>query len=179
MDERGWLIEIGPTNATPPLYWSGGAEGVGNWTVDSLKALRFAREQDAKAFIAWQWGRGGYPGAKAMEHMWPAPAVCWACVRPNYQHDPALHAAGCPSAPEANRCCDCGHSHVPSPLSRQRASHPLQQPTHDGAVDSCCTFGCKCPRFRRARVTDATHRGRSSVPRPGRVEHAAGHGKGE
>ena len=42
--ESGWLIEHGTSPAYAPRYWCG-AHG---WTTDNLKAVRFAREIDAR-----------------------------------------------------------------------------------------------------------------------------------
>jgi hypothetical protein len=52
--ERWW--DTSPDDGEPPL-----------WTDDANKALRFARQEDAEAFIRWR-GLGG--GVGATEHLW-------------------------------------------------------------------------------------------------------------
>ena len=76
MSDAGWLVERdgkwwgpqcsewewehwwdhSPDDGVPPL-----------WTGDANKALRFARQEDAEAFIRWR-GLGG--GVRATEHLW-------------------------------------------------------------------------------------------------------------
>lgn len=63
--ESGWLIEL---RGQSPQWWylgDDGEDGQG-WTSDSIKALRFARKQDAEAYIA----DVGWTEAFASEHMW-------------------------------------------------------------------------------------------------------------
>lgn len=63
-DETAWLIEMGD----PPVYHQ--LEYDDDWTPDVNKALRFAREQDAKQYvehIGWT-----FPNVRVVEHMWPA-----------------------------------------------------------------------------------------------------------
>jgi hypothetical protein len=63
--ETGWLIEL---RGQSPQWWylgDDGEDGQG-WTRDSLKALRFARKQDADAYIE----NVGWTGAFASEHEW-------------------------------------------------------------------------------------------------------------
>lgn len=45
--ETGWLIERRENNTTE---WWGLADALGSWTNDSVKALRFARSEDAEAY---------------------------------------------------------------------------------------------------------------------------------
>lgn len=59
-DEIGWLVEI-----TGPRYWTG-TPGCGNWTADSLAAMRFARRQDAEAACRHLAPSGAIP----VEHAW-------------------------------------------------------------------------------------------------------------
>ena len=51
--ETAWLIERKPVRepAYTPAYWGTVSNGELNWTFDARYALRFAREQDAKAVI--------------------------------------------------------------------------------------------------------------------------------
>lgn len=63
--EIGWIVELrGPS----PQWWylrDDGEDGEG-WTADSLEALRFARKQDAVAYI----DSIGWTEAFATEHEW-------------------------------------------------------------------------------------------------------------
>jgi hypothetical protein len=59
--ETGWLIEL--KGGTPSWFQLGDGD---NWTSDSLKALRFARKQDADAYIE----DIGWTEAFASEHEW-------------------------------------------------------------------------------------------------------------
>lgn len=63
--ETGWLIEL---RGNSPQWWSlTDTEGEGGYfTNDSLKALRFARKQDAEAVIE----DIGWTEAFASEHQW-------------------------------------------------------------------------------------------------------------
>jgi hypothetical protein len=67
-DTTGWLLER-PSGTGAPLYHS---LTVGHpWeTPDHLKALRFARKEDAEAFIAA--GFSGEDEYNVVEHMWCA-----------------------------------------------------------------------------------------------------------
>lgn len=68
--ETGWLIEL---RGGPPQWWYLGEDGEDGqgWTSDSLKALRFARKQDAEAYI----GNVGWTEAFATEHEWATSEV--------------------------------------------------------------------------------------------------------
>lgn len=43
-DETGWIIEGGWSSVSHPDYWGGSSV----WSSDHMKALRFARRQDAQ-----------------------------------------------------------------------------------------------------------------------------------
>jgi hypothetical protein len=68
--ETGWLVEL---KGAVPMWWAlpapGGLSGDPEWTADSLKALRFARKQDAEAYADDQ----GWTEAFASEHEWSDP----------------------------------------------------------------------------------------------------------
>ncbi|MCH8178172.1 MAG: hypothetical protein IIA02_00100 [Proteobacteria bacterium] len=60
MDERGWLIEWSLPDGAGPTYWTGGEHdpshkraraGVAEFSRDSLKAVRFARKEDAEKVL--------------------------------------------------------------------------------------------------------------------------------
>lgn len=59
-EETGWLIE----SDTNPIWWTGDG-----WSVDSLNAVRFCREEDAWKVISAL----GIGCAKATSHMWRDP----------------------------------------------------------------------------------------------------------
>ena len=70
--EIAWLIEIPMTTfGGPPVWWTGDYSTMTSlWSEDSLKAVRFARKQDAEAVIA-----GAVPSifkkdSMATEHVW-------------------------------------------------------------------------------------------------------------
>lgn len=68
--ESGWLIEgwDSKRDVLKAEWWGLGREledGFG-WTKDSLKALRFARQVDAQAYI----DETGWTEAKPTEHQW-------------------------------------------------------------------------------------------------------------
>ena len=63
LPEFGWLIEI-----DGPMWWTGNAYPH-TWTKDSLKAIRFARKEDAMRMIGIEY----LPDAYATEHMWSGP----------------------------------------------------------------------------------------------------------
>ena len=66
-DETGWIIE----NEDPPVYHTISGDHDEHWTSDVNKALRFARKEDAEAYIdhvGWT-----VPPIRAAEHMWPIP----------------------------------------------------------------------------------------------------------
>jgi hypothetical protein len=69
-DETGWLIEFSQRVSVTPAYYGKTDDGLGQ-TTDNLKAVRFARKEDAEAVIE----DTGWTEAKAVEHMWcDAPA---------------------------------------------------------------------------------------------------------
>jgi hypothetical protein len=80
MRETGWLCEW--NHRTGPEWWSLQAtEGEGGYfTKDSLKALRFARKQDAEAYIE----EAGWTEIVATEHEWSDPTVASA-EEPNHR----------------------------------------------------------------------------------------------
>jgi hypothetical protein len=66
-DETAWLIE----QDDPPVYHLVSGDHDECWTSDVNKALRFARKEDAEAYIdhvGWT-----VPPVRAAEHMWPIP----------------------------------------------------------------------------------------------------------
>lgn len=63
-DETAWLIEDGLSEPSTPRYLA----SVGRWTSDNLKAIRFARKQDAEALVdAGGLGAGYF---RVAEHAW-------------------------------------------------------------------------------------------------------------
>ncbi len=65
MTETGWLIELVSRLGLPPT-WFAFDDDSGYFTADSLKALRFARKQDAQAYI----DDVGWTECIATEHEW-------------------------------------------------------------------------------------------------------------
>lgn len=62
--ETAWLIEDGASEPSSPAYFA----GVGRWTRDHLKAVRFSRKQDAQALVdAGGLGPGDF---RICEHAW-------------------------------------------------------------------------------------------------------------
>ncbi len=71
-EETGWLIEI--VDGGVPAYWGrGGEDGVLGWTADHIKALRFARKEDAEMVIE----EYGWTRARAVDHMWCDYSHAW------------------------------------------------------------------------------------------------------
>jgi hypothetical protein len=66
-DEIAWLIEL---RGNRPTYWSLAVDEPG-WEADHDKALRFARREDAQAYI----DDIGWTDAFPTEHMWLGPRV--------------------------------------------------------------------------------------------------------
>jgi hypothetical protein len=64
--ERGWLIEL--KGATPSWAILNPRDYDEHWTADSTKAIRFAREADAQAYI----DHIGWTEAFPSEHIWDA-----------------------------------------------------------------------------------------------------------
>lgn len=63
--ESGWVIEHGASEVSRPRYWG----GVHGWTYDNLKAVRFAREADAKSQA--EADADGFPdNYRIKEHGW-------------------------------------------------------------------------------------------------------------
>lgn len=65
--ETGWLCEW--LHATGPKWWTLGGEDGGYFAKDSLKALRFARKEDAQAYI----DDAGWTEIVPTEHEWSDP----------------------------------------------------------------------------------------------------------
>lgn len=65
-EETAWLIEFKPSVSVQPTWYGMSDEGVLGMTTDNLKALRFARKQDAEMVIQ----DIGWTEAFASEHMW-------------------------------------------------------------------------------------------------------------
>jgi hypothetical protein len=64
-DEVGWLIE----HLTEPIWWTGWPGSVSDsdfWTNDSLKAVRFARREDAETIAHFDFDGE----CRVTEHMW-------------------------------------------------------------------------------------------------------------
>jgi hypothetical protein len=75
LPELGWLIERYVGDVT--MWWTGESPAYDpvtwwrSWTTDSLKAIRFARKEDAQRIIEFL---GNYAfNAKPIEHMWCGP----------------------------------------------------------------------------------------------------------
>lgn len=49
--ETGWLIELTQSVVLTPTWYGESDEGVLGWTTDNLKAVRFARKEDAERVI--------------------------------------------------------------------------------------------------------------------------------
>jgi hypothetical protein len=64
--EFGWLIELKSSVSPTPTYYGENEEGVLGWTADHMKALRFARREDADLVIRCE----GWTEAFAAEHGW-------------------------------------------------------------------------------------------------------------
>lgn len=72
MTDFGWLIERGqPERQVPTVWWMERRYGIGDWTDDANKAIRFATREAAEAIIRRDFtppaSRGG-PSARAVEH---------------------------------------------------------------------------------------------------------------
>lgn len=63
--ESGWLIEI--PSSPRPLWFA----LPGHWLIDSAAALRFARKQDAEAFLDYE---SPHEKAFVSEHIWSGPS---------------------------------------------------------------------------------------------------------
>lgn len=68
MTQTGWLIEEEHDGRVEWLYVSG--RDTLDWTTNSVEALRFARKEDAEAFILYLNPYTYTISAKATEHMW-------------------------------------------------------------------------------------------------------------
>lgn len=68
--ETGWLLEQ-MDRAGRPTWWAFGGEDGGYFTDDSVKALRFARKEDAQAFI----DDIGWNAVAPTEHEWVDPGA--------------------------------------------------------------------------------------------------------
>lgn len=62
-DETAWLIELAGNHGVPNYFQLSYDD---DWTPDANKALRFARCQDAQAYIH----HIGWTEPKPVEHMW-------------------------------------------------------------------------------------------------------------
>jgi hypothetical protein len=75
-EQTGWLIERRANHTNQPIWysvlactewdWKQAIDPPMLWTTDASKALRFARQTDAEAFIKFK----GFQHALATEHMW-------------------------------------------------------------------------------------------------------------
>lgn len=70
-DATAWLIEFSEKVSRTPAYYGHTGEGLGE-TTDSLKAVRFARREDAQAII----NDIGWNEARPVEHMWADSKCC-------------------------------------------------------------------------------------------------------
>lgn len=68
-DETGWVIE----KDDPPVYHLLSDDYDEHWTSDVNKALRFARKEDAEAYISHVGWTS--PSVRTAEHMWVPPRV--------------------------------------------------------------------------------------------------------
>lgn len=61
-EETGWVIERADSEPSRPMYYAGK-----DWSYDNLKAVRFARKQDAEAMCRYM-----FPGEphRIADHMW-------------------------------------------------------------------------------------------------------------
>lgn len=64
MEEIGWVIERHINSEL--RYWDGRSFGDESFVSDSLKAIRFARSEDAQVVLAWGLKGLGRVG----QHMW-------------------------------------------------------------------------------------------------------------
>ena len=62
--EKGWLIESMRDGKT--IYLTVPTDGVFSWTTESMKAIRFCRQEDAEMVLRLSGG----DGEKIAEHMW-------------------------------------------------------------------------------------------------------------
>jgi hypothetical protein len=65
-DETAWLIELAGNHGVPNYHQ---LKYDDDWTPDANKALRFARREDAQAYIE----HIGWTEPKPVEHMWCVP----------------------------------------------------------------------------------------------------------
>lgn len=65
-EETGWLIELLPSVASQPTWYGETDEGALGWTTDSLKAVRFARSEDAQRVMECE----GFTEAHPSDHRW-------------------------------------------------------------------------------------------------------------
>ena len=75
-DETAWLIEMIHNDAPSPRYWNPAPNK--GWVWDHNEAIRFAREQDARNYLAGSRCLGGKP----VEHVWTT------LTEPNPMTDP-------------------------------------------------------------------------------------------
>lgn len=64
-DETGWLIELAASPPSEPKYWQNGSL----WTGDNIKAIRFARKEDAERIAALMLDG---MNIRICEHIWTA-----------------------------------------------------------------------------------------------------------
>lgn len=154
-DEIGWLVEI-----TGPRYWTG-TPGCGNWTADSLAAMRFARRQDAEAACRHLAPSGAIP----VEHAWvshrpagaqpsgaPTPASAQVCAVPGCAYLASM-GDGChkhPFASAQGEVCECGHIAAIHDDPHGDGAHggsclEIIGKCSDGSDDFCC-----CSEFHHA-----------------------------
>ena len=70
-DETAWLIENGASKVSAPLYYTGGLNGLPDWSLDHMVAMRFGKEDDAIA-IRERINLGIDHGHRVCEHGWDA-----------------------------------------------------------------------------------------------------------
>lgn len=66
MATYAWLVEWPGTQDMPVRWW----HPEHGWTIDASRALRFARKEDAEAYIERPGGAGRLNPAVATEHVW-------------------------------------------------------------------------------------------------------------
>lgn len=109
-DESGWLIELAMKGVPHWLMVS----SVREWTPDAIKAVRFAREEDAEAMLFFL----GIEDSKATEHAWVAtsPRECGPPADHCEKHGPhRAFAGGCPG---------CYHEKHDLPRAQEKATAP-------------------------------------------------------
>lgn len=70
-EESGWVIEKGDSEVSRPKYWIGFVQCKSQWSFDNLKAIRFARRDDALAIRTCVEADHRWDGThRVAEHGW-------------------------------------------------------------------------------------------------------------